>query len=68
MMMIIIDLRETGYVRMDFIDLTQDRDQWRALVNTAMNLRNDWLSGLCSSSGIVNTRKKATFGKPNLDQ
>jgi hypothetical protein len=24
---------------MDWIDLAQDRDQWRALVNTAMNLR-----------------------------
>jgi hypothetical protein len=23
----------------DWIDLTQDRDQWRALVNTIMNLR-----------------------------
>jgi hypothetical protein len=23
---------------MDWIDLAQDRDQWRALVNTAMNL------------------------------
>jgi hypothetical protein len=24
---------------MDWIDLTQDRDQWRTLVNTVMNLR-----------------------------
>jgi hypothetical protein len=24
---------------MDWIDLAQDRDQWRALVNTIMNLR-----------------------------
>jgi hypothetical protein len=34
-----IDLRETGWGGMDWIDLAQDRDQWRALVNTAMNLR-----------------------------
>jgi hypothetical protein len=24
---------------MDWIDLAQDRDQWRALMNTVMNLR-----------------------------
>jgi hypothetical protein len=33
------DLRETGWDGMDWIDLAQDRDQWRALVNTVMNLR-----------------------------
>jgi hypothetical protein len=33
-----IDLRETGWGGMDWIDLAQDRDQWRALVNPAMNL------------------------------
>jgi len=31
-------LRETGWEGMDWIHLTQDRDQWWALVNTAMNL------------------------------
>jgi hypothetical protein len=36
---IIMDLREIGCGGMDWIDLAQDRDQWRALVNTAMNLR-----------------------------
>jgi hypothetical protein len=34
-----IDLREIGWDGMDWIDLAQDRDQWRALVNTLMNLR-----------------------------
>jgi hypothetical protein len=34
-----IDLRETGWDGMDWIDLAQDRDQWKALVNTVMNLR-----------------------------
>jgi hypothetical protein len=34
-----MDLREIGWVGMDWIDLAQDRNQWRALVNTVMNLR-----------------------------
>jgi hypothetical protein len=34
-----IDLREIGWAGMVWIDLAQDRDQLRALVNTVMNLR-----------------------------
>jgi hypothetical protein len=34
-----IDLREIGGDGMDWMDLAQDRDQWRGLVNTVMNLR-----------------------------
>jgi hypothetical protein len=34
-----MDLRETGWCNMDWTDLSQDRDQSRALVNTVMNLR-----------------------------
>jgi hypothetical protein len=33
-----MDLRETGQDGIDWIDLALDRDQWRALVNTVMNL------------------------------
>jgi hypothetical protein len=33
-----MNLKEIGWGGMDWIDLTQDRDQWRALVNTVMNL------------------------------
>jgi hypothetical protein len=32
-----MDLREIGWGGMDWIDLAQDRDQWRALVNMVMN-------------------------------
>jgi hypothetical protein len=34
-----MDLRKIRWRGMDWIDLAQDRDQWRALVNTVMNLR-----------------------------
>jgi hypothetical protein len=33
-----IDVREMGFDGTDWIDLAQDRDQWRALVDTVMNL------------------------------
>jgi hypothetical protein len=33
-----MDLREIGWDDMDWIDVVQDKDQWRALVNTVMNL------------------------------
>jgi hypothetical protein len=34
-----IDGREIGWGGVGWIDLVQDRDQWRALVNTVMSLR-----------------------------
>jgi hypothetical protein len=34
-----MDLREIGWDGMDWINLAQDRDRWRALVSTVMNLR-----------------------------
>jgi hypothetical protein len=34
-----IDLREMAWDGTDWIELAQDRDQWRSLVNTVMNLR-----------------------------
>jgi hypothetical protein len=34
-----MDFRETGWRDMDWIYLAQGSDQWRALVNTVMNLR-----------------------------
>jgi hypothetical protein len=34
-----MDLREIGWGDMDWIAVAEDRDEWRALVNTVMNLR-----------------------------
>jgi hypothetical protein len=34
-----MDLREIRLDGVDWIDLAQDRDQWRSLVNTVMSLR-----------------------------
>jgi hypothetical protein len=36
-----IDLQEVGWGGMDWIDVAQDRDRWRALVNAAVKL---WVS------------------------
>jgi hypothetical protein len=34
-----MDLREIGWDGVNWIDMAQERDQWRALVNTVLNLR-----------------------------
>jgi hypothetical protein len=34
-----LDLEEVGWEGVDWIDMAQDRDMWRALVNAVMNLR-----------------------------
>jgi hypothetical protein len=33
-----MDLRGVGWDGMDWIDLAEDRDQWKAPVNTVMNI------------------------------
>jgi hypothetical protein len=34
-----MDLQEVGWVGMNWIDLAQDSDRWRAPMNAVMNLR-----------------------------
>jgi hypothetical protein len=34
-----MESREIGWGDVDWVDLAQDRDHWKALVNTVINLR-----------------------------
>jgi hypothetical protein len=51
-------LREIGWDGMDLIDLAQDRVQWRALVNTVMNLRV-----LYNAGNFLNGCTNGTFSR-----
>jgi hypothetical protein len=55
-----IDLREIEWDGMDWMNLVQDRHQYRALVNTVMNLRVPLNSGkFLSSYKIVGSSRRA---------
>jgi hypothetical protein len=41
-----MDIREVGWEDMNWIELAQDRDRWRALVNEVMNLRFHKMRGI----------------------
>jgi hypothetical protein len=43
-----MDLGEVGWDGVDWIDLAQDRDRWRAYVNAVMNLRVLEFSSSCT--------------------
>jgi hypothetical protein len=58
-------LEEVGWGDMDWIGLAQDRNRWRALVNSVLNLRVPWnagklLSGL-TSSGLSSRVELVTY-------
>jgi hypothetical protein len=48
-----MDLRKIGWKGMDWMQLAQDRDQWRSFVNMVMNLRVPYKTGSDSSVGIA---------------
>jgi hypothetical protein len=57
-----IDLREIGWVGMDWMDLNQDRDHWRAFINTVMNLWVPYNFGkFLSSCTIGGFSRRAQF-------
>jgi hypothetical protein len=61
-----IDLIEIGWDGMDRIDLAQDRDQWKAVVNTVMNLRVPQNAGkFLSSCTIGGFSRRAQLHKVN---
>jgi hypothetical protein len=52
-----MDLAEVGWGDVDWIGMAQDRNRWRALVNSVLNLRDKWnaeklLNGLSSSAQL----------------
>jgi hypothetical protein len=50
-----MDLGEVGWGNVDWIGLAQDRNRWRALVNSVLNLRVPWNAGKLSS-GLTSSR------------
>jgi hypothetical protein len=44
-----MDLGEVGWGDVDWIGLAKDRDRWRALVDSVLNLRVPWNAGKLSS-------------------
>jgi hypothetical protein len=49
-----MNLGEVGWGDVDWIGLAQDRNKWRALVNSVLNLRVPWSAGKLSS-GLAST-------------
>jgi hypothetical protein len=50
-----MDLGEVRRGDVDWIGLAQDRNRWRALVNSVLNLRVPWNGGGKLSSGLTSS-------------
>jgi hypothetical protein len=59
-----MDLREIGWGGMDYINLARDRDQWRAHLNTVMNLRDPYMSGI---SSVAERRATSPQGHSSME-
>ncbi|KAJ4438503.1 hypothetical protein ANN_14448 [Periplaneta americana] len=60
-----IDLREVGYDDREWINLAQDRHQWRAYVRAAMNLRYNQESDTWSVNVFSGLYRAANVGNPD---
>jgi hypothetical protein len=56
-----MELQEVGCVGMDWIDLAQERDRWRVLVNAVMDLRVPLNKGNLSTG-----REQVSFSRRTL--
>jgi hypothetical protein len=59
-----MDIRETGWDGMVWIDMAQDRRQWRALVNTVLNVQVPKNAGkFLRGCTIAGSSRRAQFPK-----